>query len=134
MRAARRLRDPARKTKAGENFTIVVPPATPAVPQAQAMDLAIVYEDAALIVVDKPAGLVVHPAPGNPDRTLVNALIAHCGPSLTGIGGVTATGHRPPARQGYQRADRGGQKSHARPCQPCRPSLPRAVSAAPTAH
>ena len=51
-----------------------------------------VYEDDQLIVVDKPAGLVVHPAPGNPDRTLVNALIAHCGASLAGVGGVRRPG------------------------------------------
>ncbi len=56
------------------------------------MDLAIVYEDEDLIVIDKPAGMVVHPAPGNPDRTLVNALIAHCGESLSGIGGERRPG------------------------------------------
>jgi 23S rRNA pseudouridine1911/1915/1917 synthase len=56
------------------------------------MSLAIVYEDDDLIVVDKPAGMVVHPAPGNPDRTLVNALIAHCGASLSGIGGERRPG------------------------------------------
>jgi 23S rRNA pseudouridine1911/1915/1917 synthase len=56
------------------------------------MDLAIVFEDAHLLVVDKPAGLVVHPAPGSPDRTLVNAVLAHCGESLAGIGGVRRPG------------------------------------------
>ncbi|HEY1300288.1 MAG TPA: RluA family pseudouridine synthase, partial [Stellaceae bacterium] len=61
-------------------------------PAAQAIDLDIRYEDAHLIVIDKPAGLVVHPAPGNPDGTLVNALIAHCGDSLLGIGGVRRPG------------------------------------------
>src|SRR5262249_47342943 len=63
-----------------------------AVPAPQSMDLAIVYEDADVIVVNKPAGLVVHPAAGTPDRTLVNALLAHCGESLRGIGGVKRPG------------------------------------------
>jgi 23S rRNA pseudouridine1911/1915/1917 synthase len=62
------------------------------VPRGQAIALDVIYEDADLIVVDKPAGMVVHPAPGNPDRTLVNALIAHCGDSLSGIGGVQRPG------------------------------------------
>ena len=56
------------------------------------MDLDILYEDSDLLVLDKPAGLVVHPAPGNPDHTLVNALLAHCGDSLSGIGGVRRPG------------------------------------------
>ncbi|RDD61951.1 RluA family pseudouridine synthase [Ferruginivarius sediminum] len=80
------------RVKAGQVFVLDVPPPAPARPQAQAMDLAVVYEDEAVIVVDKPAGLVVHPAPGNPDRTLVNALIAHCGDSLLGIGGERRPG------------------------------------------
>jgi len=83
---------PAHRVKAGEAFTVEVPAAAPARPVGQAIDLDIVYEDADLIVIDKPAGLVVHPAPGNPDRTLVNALIAHCGDSLTGVGGVRRPG------------------------------------------
>src|SRR5581483_1203125 len=61
-------------------------------PRGQDIPLAVVYEDADLIVIDKPAGLVVHPAAGNPDGTLVNALIAHCGPSLKGIGGEQRPG------------------------------------------
>jgi 23S rRNA pseudouridine1911/1915/1917 synthase len=69
-----------------------LPPPIADAPEPQAMDLAIRYEDAHLIVIDKPAGLVVHPAPGNPDRTLVNALLAHCGESLAGIGGVKRPG------------------------------------------
>jgi 23S rRNA pseudouridine1911/1915/1917 synthase len=85
-------RDPARKLKAGLTVSVVVPPAVDATPLPQAMDLAVVYEDKALIVIDKPAGLVVHPAPGNPDNTLVNALLAHCGDSLLGIGGVRRPG------------------------------------------
>ena len=58
---------------------MAVPPTSPAVPQGQDIPLDVVYEDKDLIVIDKPAGLVVHPAAGNPDGTLVNALIAHCG-------------------------------------------------------
>src|SRR5262249_3163755 len=69
-------------------FLLDVPPPVADAPLPQAMDLVVRYEDAHLIVIDKPAGLVVHPAPGNPDRTLVNALLAHCGESLAGIGGV----------------------------------------------
>ena len=84
--------DPAFRVKPGQVFTLAVPAAIPAEPLAQRMDLVIVYEDQDLIVIDKPAGLVVHPAPGSPDQTLVNALIAHCGASLSGIGGVKRPG------------------------------------------
>ena len=83
---------PATKVKAGEVYAVVVPPALPAVPRAQAIPLRVVYEDGDLIVIDKPVGLVVHPAAGHPDGTLVNALLAHCGRSLSGIGGVTRPG------------------------------------------
>ena len=69
-----------------------VPAPEAATPQAQAIDLEILYEDTDLLVLNKPAGLVVHPAPGNPDNTLVNALLAHCGDSLSGIGGVRRPG------------------------------------------
>lgn len=86
------IRDPARRIRAGERVQITIPDAVAAIPEAQAMDLVVVYEDQHLIVVDKPAGLVVHPAPGNADKTLVNALLAHCGPSLAGIGGVKRPG------------------------------------------
>ena len=65
---------------------------SPPTPQGQDIPLTVVYEDKDLIVIEKPAGLVVHPAAGNPDGTLVNALIAHCGGSLTGIGGVARPG------------------------------------------
>jgi 23S rRNA pseudouridine1911/1915/1917 synthase len=61
-------------------------------PQGQNIPLQVVYEDKDLIVIEKPAGLVVHPAAGNPDGTLVNALIAHCGTSLSGVGGVARPG------------------------------------------
>ncbi len=84
--------DPAAKVNAGDEITVTVPPPAPAAPEGQAIPLNVVFEDEHLIVVDKPAGLVVHPAPGNPDKTLVNALIAHCGESLKGIGGVARPG------------------------------------------
>ena len=86
------LRTASYRVKPGERITLAVPPVTAAAPAAQAIPLAIVYEDADVIVVDKPAGLVVHPAAGNPDRTLVNALLYHCGTSLTGVGGVKRPG------------------------------------------
>jgi 23S rRNA pseudouridine1911/1915/1917 synthase len=86
------VRDPARRVRRGDAFTVAVPPAVSATPAPQAIPLAIVYEDEDLLVIDKPAGLVVHPGPGNPDRTLVNALLAHCGESLLGVGGVGRPG------------------------------------------
>ncbi|HEY6979744.1 RluA family pseudouridine synthase [Reyranella sp.] len=86
------IEEPSRKVKTGERFIIDVPEPEPAQPQAQAQDLDILHEDVDLLVLNKPAGLVVHPAPGNPDNTLVNALLAHCGPSLSGIGGVRRPG------------------------------------------
>ncbi len=92
VKGAATLRDPSHRVKPGECFEVVVPPPLPATPQGQEIPLKIVYEDPHLVVVDKPAGLVVHPAPGNPDGTLVNALIAHCGDGLSGIGGVRRPG------------------------------------------
>jgi 23S rRNA pseudouridine1911/1915/1917 synthase len=86
------ITDPAFRMRAGEIVTVVVPEATSCEPQGQAMPLDIVYEDEHLLVIDKPAGLVVHPAAGHLDSTLVNALIAHCGDSLSGIGGVKRPG------------------------------------------
>lgn len=80
------------KVKPGDSLRVVLPEATPALPQAEEMALPIVYEDTDLIVIDKPAGLVVHPGAGNETGTLVNALIAHCGDSLSGIGGVRRPG------------------------------------------
>jgi 23S rRNA pseudouridine1911/1915/1917 synthase len=84
--------DASERVKPGQAYVLTVPAAAPATPEAQAMDLAVVHEDADVLVIDKPAGLVVHPAPGNPDRTLVNALLAHCGEGLSGIGGVRRPG------------------------------------------
>ncbi len=84
--------DPSYRVKPGQTFAIIVPEARPAKPQGQAIALDIVYEDDDLIVIDKPAGIVMHPSPGNPDRTMVNALIAHCGDSLSGIGGELRPG------------------------------------------
>ena len=86
------IEEPSRKVKTGERFEIDIPEPEPAVPEPQALALDILYEDADLLVLNKPAGLVVHPAPGNPDNTLVNALLAHCGDSLSGIGGVRRPG------------------------------------------
>ncbi len=84
--------DPNRKVGGGARIALTVPPAVPAEPAGEAIDLTIVYEDADVIVIDKPAGLVVHPAAGHDSGTLVNALIAHCGESLSGIGGVKRPG------------------------------------------
>ncbi|HEX3809225.1 MAG TPA: RluA family pseudouridine synthase [Rhizomicrobium sp.] len=91
-RAGVKIKDGNTRVKPGEEYVVLVPPPTPARPQGQDIPLNVVYEDADLIVIDKPVGLVVHPAAGNPDGTLVNALIAHCGPSLMGIGGETRPG------------------------------------------
>lgn len=86
------IEDPSLRVKPGQVATVDVPEATLADPLPQPLPLDIVYEDAHLIVVDKPAGMVVHPAPGSPDGTLVNALLHHCGASLSGIGGVRRPG------------------------------------------
>ena len=77
---------------AGETYRLTIPEPAAATPLAQPIPLAIVYEDDALLVIDKPAGLVVHPAAGHHDGTLVNALLAHCGATLSGIGGVKRPG------------------------------------------
>ena len=86
------VRDPAYHVSAGDTITIDVPPAAPAEPAGEDIPLDIVFEDDDIIVIDKPAGLVVHPAAGHATGTLVNALIAHCGASLSGIGGVRRPG------------------------------------------
>src|ERR1700722_4694739 len=86
------VRDPAYHVAAGDTITIDVPEAVAAEPSGEAIALDIVYEDDDIIVIDKPKGLVVHPAAGHETGTLVNALIAHCGSSLSGIGGVRRPG------------------------------------------
>ena len=86
------IRDPNHRVKHGETYQVEVPPPLDAEPRGEAIPLKIVYEDNDLIVIEKPSGLVVHPAAGNPTGTLVNALIAHCGASLGGIGGVARPG------------------------------------------
>ena len=80
------------ETQAGDHLEITLPPAVAAEPIAQDIALNIIFEDEHMLVIDKPVGLVVHPAPGNPDGTLVNALLAHCGDSLSGVGGVKRPG------------------------------------------
>jgi len=84
--------DAGLKLKPGQDVVVEVPEAAPAEPRGEAIDLDIIYEDKDLIVINKPAGLVVHPGAGNETGTLVNALIAHCGESLSGIGGVKRPG------------------------------------------
>ena len=84
--------DPAFRVSAGDKIIITVPPPQSSKPKPQPISLDIEYEDSHLIVVNKPPGLVVHPAPGHPDSTLVNALLSHCGPSLSGIGGIRRPG------------------------------------------
>ena len=86
------VRDPATKVRGEEALTVAVPEAKAAHNEPQDIPLTIVFEDEHLLVVDKPAGLVVHPAAGNFDGTLVNALLHHCGGSLSGIGGVARPG------------------------------------------
>jgi 23S rRNA pseudouridine1911/1915/1917 synthase len=88
----RTIRDPSHRVNAGDEIAVTVPPAEPATPGPEDIPLSIVYEDADIIVIDKPRGLVVHPAAGNPTGTLINALLAHCGASLSGIGGVRRPG------------------------------------------
>ena len=83
--------DPSAKAQAGD-YEIAVPPPAPAEPQPEAIALTVLFEDAHLIVVDKPAGMAVHPAPGSETGTLVNALLHHCGAGLSGIGGVARPG------------------------------------------
>src|ERR1700712_5229278 len=83
-------RDPAKKAIAGDTFSVTVPDPTPAHNEAQDIPLVVAFEDEHLIVIDKPAGLVVHPAAGNLAGTLANALLHHCGGSLSGIGGGAA--------------------------------------------
>jgi len=91
-RAGQLVRDPSLKVAGSEQYRLAVPEAAPAHNQPQDIPLAVVFEDEHLLVVDKPAGLVVHPAAGNFDGTLVNALLHHCAGQLSGIGGVARPG------------------------------------------
>jgi len=88
----RTIRDPAAAVNSGAAVTLALPAPQAAQPAGEAIPLTIVYEDGDIVVIDKPAGLVVHPAAGHAAGTLVNALIAHCGDSLSGIGGVKRPG------------------------------------------
>src|SRR5262245_34341186 len=90
--AGRTIRDPAATVKSGDSVKVALPPSEPATPRGENIPLNVVYEDDAIIVIDKPKDLVVHPAAGHAIGTLVNALIAHCGDSLSGIGGVKRPG------------------------------------------
>jgi 23S rRNA pseudouridine1911/1915/1917 synthase len=89
---ARTIHDPATRVNAGDTIAVAVPPPEEARPAGENIPLDIVYEDGEIVIIDKPAGLVVHPAAGHAEGTLVNALIAHCGDSLSGIGGVKRPG------------------------------------------
>ena len=91
-RAGEAATDPSAKVRAGDSFTVDEPATEPYAVAGEQIELKVVYEDESLIVIDKPAGLVVHPGAGNQSGTLVNALIAHCGASLSGIGGVARPG------------------------------------------
>jgi 23S rRNA pseudouridine1911/1915/1917 synthase len=88
----RTMTDASHRVNEGDRLVVAVPEPEDPTPQAESIPLAVVFEDEALIVIDKPAGLVVHPAAGHWTGTLVNALIAHCGDSLSGIGGVRRPG------------------------------------------
>ena len=92
MIGGRTIRDPAVIVKSGDIIAVTLPPPEPAPLKGEMIPLNVVYEDEAIVVVDKPKGLVVHPAAGHASGTLVNALIAHCGASLSGIGGVKRPG------------------------------------------
>src|SRR5574344_711304 len=84
--------DNAHKVKTDDNIQVIIPPAIEAIPEPENISLEIVYEDEDLIVVNKPAGMTVHPAPGAYNGTLVNALLYHCKGKLSGIGGVKRPG------------------------------------------
>src|SRR3954451_18024301 len=88
----RTITDASMRVKPGQTFEIVVPEPEPAEPEPQNIPLTITYEDDDLLVIDKAAGMVVHPAAGNADGTLVNALLWHCGDRCSGIGGVRRPG------------------------------------------
>lgn len=91
-RDGRPLSEPAEPVRAGAEYAVEVPAPAPATPRPESIPLTVLFEDADILVIDKPAGLVVHPAPGNETGTLVNAVIAHCGPGLAGVGGERRPG------------------------------------------
>jgi 23S rRNA pseudouridine1911/1915/1917 synthase len=86
------IADASARARPGQRIVIDIPPPITANPQPQNIPLNIVFEDEEMLVIDKPAGLVVHPGAGNPDQTLVNALLFYCGDQLSGIGGVRRPG------------------------------------------
>ena len=86
------IKDPSYRVKCDDVIELDLPPPIDSTVKPQAIPLDVIFEDDALLVLNKPAGLVVHPAPGTPDGTLVNALLAHCGDSLSGIGGEKRPG------------------------------------------
>lgn len=91
-RDGRTITDASSRVKPGWRFEVAIPQPEPAIPLPQDIPITIIYEDDDLLVVDKPPGMAAHPAPGTPDGTLVNALLHHCGASLSGIGGVRRPG------------------------------------------
>ena len=86
------IKDPSYRVKCDDALRLILPPPVDTSVKAQAIALNVIYEDSDLIVINKPSGMVVHPAPGSPDGTLVNALLAHCGDTLSGIGGEKRPG------------------------------------------
>ncbi len=86
------IAEPASRVKPGQRFVVLIPEPKPATPKPEAIPLDVLFEDEHLLVLNKPAGLVVHPAPGHAAGTLVNAVLAHCAGSLSGIGGVQRPG------------------------------------------
>jgi 23S rRNA pseudouridine1911/1915/1917 synthase len=90
--AGRPVRDPGAKVRGGDRFELTLPDVQPPAVSAEPIALNVLYEDESVVVIDKPAGQVVHPGAGNSSGTLVNALLAHCGASLSGIGGVARPG------------------------------------------
>jgi 23S rRNA pseudouridine1911/1915/1917 synthase len=91
MREVETMSDPSARAEPGR-YRLIIPPPAPATPEPEDLALDVLFEDAHLIVIDKPAGMSAHPAPGSTAGTLVNALIHHCGESLSGVGGVARPG------------------------------------------
>ena len=104
VRVDGQVEKPGFRVSTGARVELEIPPPAVSHLVAQPLDLDILFEDADLLIVNKPPGLVVHPGAGNPDRTLVNALVHHC-PDIEGVGGV----RRPPPGQGHLGGDAGGQ-------------------------